>query len=405
MRFCLEVSNDIGFFFSTTSSSVQLHTLKTGSRHVAIKMDGDAVPLVLALANLCLTNRPQDKTSPLFGMFLPSEEHLTEVASTVGLQCASGLRDVLLSSTPPGLDFSKNLPAEYTDEFAVYALTFEKAGEPYGVDVGSATDSDLGFKRRMKNYDDRVTLPKLVKKYLAMGYDITHKGKLAAAPMPTAANDAMARLLNYCLEGLFEPIFHARQKNSGHLQSDVIAFAQEWECGIPGFAYWDPPWLGLCTHSALNEGITSDFFSSAAELEEYATMRHTRDLERHKKKAAAWRDRFKTEDPEGYKAWKKSCRDSQSAEKEAASTQRYRNKRKKEDLEQWAKEQCERDIKRRANAIANKLYYCAICDKPFSKKGGLDSHLGTNVHFQAVEAMKAWEQAMLMGEDWSDVEY
>jgi hypothetical protein len=106
------------------------YTLRTSSHHVAIKMDGDAVPLVLALANTCLTNRPEDKPSTLFGMFLPSEEHLAEVATTSGLQCTSGLRDVLLSSTPPGLDFFKSLPTEYTHEYAVYALTLEKAGEP-----------------------------------------------------------------------------------------------------------------------------------------------------------------------------------------------------------------------------------------------------------------------------------
>jgi rubrerythrin len=405
VRFCLEVSNDIVSSFWTTSNTVQLHDLRTSSHHVAIKMDGDAVPLVLALDNACLTNRPEDKTSPLFGMFLPSEEHLTEVATTVGLQCASGLRDVLLSSTPPGLDFFKSLPTEYTDEFAVYALTLEKAGEPYGVYVGVATDSDLGFKRRMKNYNDHVTLPKLVKKYLAMGYNITHKGKLAAAPMPIAANDAMARLLMYSLEGLFEPIFHARQKNSGHLQSNVIAFAKDWECGVPGLVHWDPSWLGLCTHSALNEGITSDFFSSAAELEEYAEMRHDRRLEKDKRKVSRWRETFKSEDPEGFKAWKKSCRDSQSAEKEAASTQRYRDKRKREDPEKWAEEQHERDVKRRADALANKTYYCGICDKPCVNRSSLNDHLSRQCHRVAVNNMWAFEHVMLMKEDWADVEF
>lgn len=353
-------------------------------------MDDESIPMVLALANAALRNRPVEHKSPLYDQFLPTEDHLTEVADTIGLECISGLSDVLQSSTVPDIDYFRSLPSEYVKDWGVYVLILEMEGHTPALYVGSASRDGGGFEARMKDYDNRRVLPRLVSKCLENGYEITHKGLLVSAKEPTAAHGPMGRLLIRALEGLFEHTFLARSTNAGHFQRNLVPFAADWESGVPGLVHWDlnAAWDGLCTHSPLNEAVTSDFFSSAEQLEQYAKERHTSDLLRRAVRAKKRRANLKAQDPQAYRALRLKGYAKESREAQRASAKRYRDKRNAEDPIEFPAYMRASRKRRRANAADEKRHYCAPCDKSYQTGDGLKYHLNTAKHRGRASATK-----------------
>lgn len=97
------------------------------------------------------------------------------------------------------------------------------------------------MSQRMSQYDGLSPLQYLVARAIHDGYIITHKGLLLWGSIPTAKDVDLLRCLFLLLEATFTNVF------------------------------WVAKRKGLCSHSALKEGV--DVLLTAKELEELAAMR------------------------------------------------------------------------------------------------------------------------------------
>ena len=122
---------------------------------------------------------------------------------------------------------------------------FFKAGFPYKIYFGVGTEATEGIEKRWNNYDNRRSLPVLVKQALDQGYTIEYKGLLCWAPIPALGNMFRVRVLFYAMEATFTVVFWA------------IASRQKDRIGVE-FCPWSlesMDYIGLCTHSAFFDSI------------------------------------------------------------------------------------------------------------------------------------------------------
>ena len=134
--------------------------------------------------------------------------------------------------------------------------------------IGSKTSASQVASQRFQQYELGLLLPHYVEAALEEDYKITHKGLLCCIPKPAAALVSVNRLLFLALEATFAYVFWAMKTHTGTY-------------GVSHICLWDRDTLeydGLCSHSALNEGIRGDFNLIAEQLEAQAIEKEQKRL-------------------------------------------------------------------------------------------------------------------------------
>ncbi|OBT71669.1 hypothetical protein VF21_10587 [Pseudogymnoascus sp. 05NY08] len=318
--------------------------------------------IVLSAAWTCLSGTRFQQKNVYFDQVFISEDDLRDVASDASLAFAPGLLDVLQAASPPlpTMNFFKTVTTDTSDLrwWGVYALVLKKAGCRPMLYIGSGTSTFGGVRARLKQYDDGFLLPQYVAKALDDGFDIVHKGLLCWIPRPPASKVPFRRLLFYGLEATFAFMFWAMKARLG-------------DYGMGHICRWDRRMLeydGVCSHSALRDGIHGDFTLSAEQLEAFA-------VEREKKRLA-----LKAENATNYhyKQIHTNYDDyiGQSSARVAKSRANDPGRDKK------------RQADRIEKAEAERAFYCERCDIVCGTKQRLANHEKTPKH-----ARKEFESA------------
>ena len=123
-------------------------------------------------------------------------------------------------------------------------------------------------------------------------------------------------------------------------------------------AIWDRselPWNGLCTHSPLLERIDG-LELTPGELDAIAEQKRIRKNET-------------------LRAWSKA----DNARKRANATPEFAAQRTQINKARYPSKKRKRDA-----AVANKTYYCELCEKPYTSAKELESHQQTSLHLRRV---------------------
>ena len=123
----------------------------------------------------CLSTAPRGQKNAIYSSILPTYEAVEEMMSCRPVSFAPGLYTVLQSSTPPDTSFFKALPTQSEKRWGIYLLTLEKPGSRSKVYIGSGTGARWGVSARLRNYDNKTTLPTYVAKAFENGFNIVTK--------------------------------------------------------------------------------------------------------------------------------------------------------------------------------------------------------------------------------------
>ena len=307
--------------------------------------------LILTLTWTCLCDTPVDQKHPLFARFFTSQAVLEEFASTVCLEFAKVLFDVLQAASPTMQNF-KTLPTGPTKSWAVYLLVLEKSNHGPRIYIGSGTSSREGVYARFNHYDHEVVLPTYVEQALNEGYTIVHKGLLCWIPIPTASLRPQTRLLVLALEATFAYMFWAMKSRTRYY-------------GMAHMCLWDRNALeydGCCSHCSLNEGVLGDFQLSAEDLEAVA-------IEKEVKRLAL---KAENHTNDHYKQMETNY-----DEYITASTARvYKSRANNPGRDAL------HAANRRQKAYAENTFHCERCNISFSSKRSLQDHEKTPKHIR-----------------------
>jgi len=323
----------------------------------------ELLQFVLSQVWRCLDTTPGLQKNPLFARFMQTLDDVQVIAATADVTFAPGLLEILTSDTPPGVDMFKSLPTDTTSRWAVYALVLEKAGHRSRIYVGVCTNATIGVNARFKHYDDLKLLPRYVRTSLEEGFEIVTKGLLCWTSLPLAGVVPIVRLLFYALEATFACLFWA------------MRCSRFKDMGMGHMSLWERDtldWDGLCSHSALNDGIAGDFDLSPEDLEMIA-------IEKEKKARAM-------------KAW--SCRNYQQKQMETNYHEFMDNscaRVKKSRALQPAKHRAT-EAKRNAKVKERKDFWCERCSLGFTRRQHLDNHLQSDGH--QVHHLNRWKCAV-----------
>lgn len=286
----------------------------------------------------------------LFEVLFPDRESLEATASIVApLTFCRGLSEVLTAPAPPTIEYFKRLPGLTTKEWGVYGLVMEhpkEPGTPARLYVGCGTEAERGVVTRFSLYNKKITAeylasdrfkndpwPKWVRAALKAGLRITHKGLFVSCRLPTAAKVPVARTLFKALETAFSFTFWAMKSEDSQ------------DYGMAACCPWsrkDFQYRGLCSHSALLEGIIRNFDLTDEEREQVAW--HAR--ERRRLRILRWRH--------------------EHPELERATQLRWLHKK-----------------------LFKGEYLCECCSVPCKSQWELDRHNSSRHHEQNVKAMAA----------------
>lgn len=329
-----------------------------------------------AWETLCV---PASGKNGIFAKVFYEEEVLFDIASDANLMFCPGLLDVVLSPTPPDIDFFKKLPVKYLGLWGVYCLVLEKPGCIPVIYIGEASNKDKGIPLRWRAYNNpdvyREELPSKVRDFLDDGYKITHKAVLVYAPIPSAGDVPRVRCLFYVLEATFAFYFWAMFGDKDYQ--------------IESCCPWDRKSLtygGLCSHSSLNDPMKANLKLSREELEELAA--EAAEEKRLKKNRAGreFREREKRLDPEGVK---QKNRDRYINNKEAmtARTKACKDRRMADPVrhDEWKADERKKYPNKREAILASKKYYCATCNTACGKPGELANHMKSATHLRRVK--------------------
>lgn len=164
---------------------------------------------------------------------------------------APGLLMTIKSDEPPTISYFGDLPM-HLNTWAIYVLVLEKDGR-VRVYIRSGTDSRIGVKSRMDQYDRRSKdpaatngIPHYVEKSMQEGFKITSKGLLAWTSIPRTSEVWRLRCLMRVMEATFTMCFWAmKSQDKDYKMPALCPWARE------AFTY-----AGLWTHFSINEGIT-----------------------------------------------------------------------------------------------------------------------------------------------------
>lgn len=130
-----------------------------------------------------LTLVPKMLKNPVHDMLYPTQDVLEDMLSKVTF--AAGLIDVLLSSSPPTIDFFKSLPTHSKNLWGVYLILLEKASCRPKIYIGSSVKV-AGMNTRFTSYNDGHPSPQCVQHTIDNGFTITYKGVLCWTTVPTS---------------------------------------------------------------------------------------------------------------------------------------------------------------------------------------------------------------------------
>lgn len=227
----------------------------------------NTLTMVLLFAWTVLDTTPATKKNSILAQYFTSQVIFQQIASTVSINFAPGLWDVLRSATPPTIQYFKTLPnaAKSALLWVIYLVVLEKSGCRPKIYIGSGTQSRQGVRTRMTCYENATsTLPELVRRALQDEYKVTHIGLICWIPLPSAVQVPAIRCLFIIMEVAFTCMFWAMAAaNKSHQLSS--------------FCLWDSATLsydGLCSHCCLNETIQgAEDILTEEELEAQAAQR------------------------------------------------------------------------------------------------------------------------------------
>jgi hypothetical protein len=303
----------------------------------------------------CLSKTPLVYKNPLFMRFMASLDDVRLVASNIPVNFAPGLWDVINSATPPAVAYFKSLPTLRSPCWAVYMLVLEQVGHRPRVYVGVATNASNGVAVRFKHYDEGEHLPRRVESSLAQGFEIVHKGLLCWTPIPSPGLVPITRLFFYAMEATFACLLWA------------MNCALHKDFGMGHMSLWDRStleWDGLCTHSSLNDGIIGDFDLTYEDLEMIAKEKERKFREHKKINACNYHYKQMATNYDEYIG--------NAHDRVRKSRALHPEKHRKTELD------------REARTRAAKTYYCAQCEKAFSRPKILESHLESAEHARKI---------------------
>lgn len=208
---------------------------------------------MLYMVWMCLTLTPRNMKNPVYALVFASKDMLQLLLSNCLLEFAPGLLEVFQAASPPSITYLKSLPdckQLLKQIWAVYLLVLEKPDCRPRIYVGSGTDSKGGVDSRLVRYESYLlsTKPVYVQQAFDEGYTITHKGLLCWIAIPTPAKAFPVRVLFVAMETTFSIILRAMRNRTK-------------DYGLPSLSPWSSesmPYDGLCSHSALKEGIPGE---------------------------------------------------------------------------------------------------------------------------------------------------
>ena len=165
--------------------------------------------ILCTLVWICLSITPEWGVHPQYATVFTTRLIFVSLFSAISFKFAPGLLEALISTTPPGLDFFKNLPTTTQKVWAIYALLLEKHDEKPLIYIGSGTSAEYGVQARLGQYHRGEKLARLVRAALADGYSITHIGLLCIAPRPPSIFVGCMRLMFLALEATLTFFFKA----------------------------------------------------------------------------------------------------------------------------------------------------------------------------------------------------
>ncbi|EPE29223.1 Glutathione synthetase ATP-binding protein [Glarea lozoyensis ATCC 20868] len=232
-------------------------------------MDTELLHLVIAFLWACLSETPVSQKHTQFARQFTSHDVLYEIASMASLCFAPGLLEVLMNATPPPFGFFQKLPTEDYKRWGIYLVLLEKPSCRTRIYVGSGTNRHWGVSYRFDQYDRDCKLPSLVSKSLDEGYTIVRKGLLCWAPLPSAGQVPITRLLFIALEAVFTYMFSAMSVTS---RDNVMGHICPWDRATLEYD-------GICSHSCLKEGFPDNFKLTVEQLEADAVDKEKKRVE------------------------------------------------------------------------------------------------------------------------------
>ncbi|KAJ3957084.1 Carbamoyl-phosphate synthase [Colletotrichum tropicale] len=295
-----------------------------------------------------------------FDRFFSTVEELATAFDNAKISFAPGLFDALQADDPPSIQWFKSLPGLGSQTvWGVYALTLEKPEHQPRLYASSGTNSARhssgGVKARFKNYDNQQMLPKYVQLALEDGFTITHKALLCTAPVPPVPIFPVTRILFYGLEACFSYLFWAMRTP---MQNSSKSHLSPW---TDGFEY-----LGLCSHSALKDGIFVDAEDLTPEkMEEYALAHEEKRIKLKAMNNSSWHHKQMANNYAEYMT--------------NANERVYKSRALHPDRD------AARARKQRADAIAAKTYHCDVCDMSMGSEKTYKKHFETARHQQRLK--------------------
>lgn len=276
--------------------------------------------------------------NPRIRHVLPSEARLRALFGLVGFSFSPDLFNVLQAAAPPPLCWFESLSSTVPKKvWGVYVLELKKPGRRPLIYIGSATAA-TGARIRLQEHKHGSLCPRYVKDAKRGGYKITHTALLAQCPLPAASEIPIFRTVVIALEAAFSCVFwamHSRDKSYGFGNL----------CPWPRDSF---KWNGLCSHSPLLELVRGDFDFTPEQLEEFAAAAK----EKSRVYLLLYAQALRANPTEEYRA-----------------TQQRNNEKQKPGTQA-----------RQQEAVANKTYYCAVCNVACRDNASLTRHNGTTLH-------------------------
>jgi hypothetical protein len=329
------------------------------------------------------------------------------VARAHPLSFPHGLTRQLWSTKPPTLKFFKSLrtPRGKYKKWAVYFQLLEKRGHRAQLYIGVGTNMPRGVRKRLGEYDRRVSLPRFVRLSLRRGYKITHTGLLCWSDIPPVAESFEVRARFLVIESVFTALFYACRQSSSEKYWDVI---------FPWTRH-DVRYEPLCNHQlALCEKIHSEEYShlTPAELEEVYRLRAENSRQKKREYDPIYKAKRIAEDRTGWRKQQNGYSKTLRERRVADDAQAWRNKTSVYGRRHYAKRLREDPVafraKNAASAMksynkdpvasaarqrvtkaairASKKHYCPPCDQAFDSPSALDKHKLSKKHLKKLKA-------------------
>lgn len=285
--------------------------------------------------------------NPRFRFVLDSTCTVSALFCLAGFTFCPGLLDIVQSDSAPPLSWFESLsPVIPKNVWGVYVLVLKKPGYDPLLYIGSGTGTYRGVRTRLYEHHNGILPPTNVKKARDFGYNITHVALLAYCDIPSPANIPTLRTVVVTLEAVFTAVFWAFVPSENGF-------------GLSHMCPWDRDafeWLGLCSHSALHEGIRGldgemDF--TPQQLEDMARIT--------KEKNAQYQFVY-------------------HRELRANPTEKYKEREKAHNIKQKPN-----TLARQQAAVKNKTYHCEVCNVSCRDAASLRVHDETPRHKRKLE--------------------